>query len=309
MTEWAGTPIVDWTDESRITDPGGTAYRIRITEEDKDTGVAWADIMSAFLSDPRIEELESLVIGDWFPSYETNDLSSREVVESLVAASTRFPHLKALFLGDITSEECEISWIRHTDISPLFGAFPGLEHLGVRGATDLSLGTPHHEHLKTLVLESGGLPATIVQEVIAAELPALEHLELWLGTENYGGDATVDDLEPIFQGTARWPKLRYLGLRDSSIADAVATALADAPIVRQIDTLDLSLGTLGDTGAAALAASPNLAHLKKLDIHHHYVSPETLARLMALGIEVDADDVQKPDHYNGTEHRYVAVSE
>ena len=33
----------------------------------------------------------------------------------------------------------------------------------------------------------------------AAELPNLEHLELWLGTDSYGGDATVADLADLLR--------------------------------------------------------------------------------------------------------------
>lgn len=36
--------------------------------------------------------------------------------------------------------------------------------------------------------------------------------------------------------------------------------------------LDLSMGTLGDEGAAALLAGRPLPHLSRLDLHHHYLS-------------------------------------
>jgi hypothetical protein len=65
--------------------------------------------------------------------------------------------------------------------------------------------------------------------------------------------------------------------------------------------LDLSLGALTDRGAEALLAAPGLARLKKLDIHHHFVSPALVQRLMALGIQVDARDSDA--------HRYVAHAE
>ena len=80
-------------------------------------------------------------------------------------------------------------------------------------------------------------------------------------------------------------------------------------MLKRISVLDLSMGTLGDAGAALLAASPAVAKLKKLDIHHHYVSEDNVARLRALGIEVNDDDREEPDSWDGEEHRYVAVSE
>jgi hypothetical protein len=147
-----------------------------------------------------------------------------------------------------------------------------------------------------------------VQAAISAELPALEHLELWLGSRQYGANTTVADLGPVLSG-AIFPRLRYLGLRDSEIANEIAVALAQSPILERIRILDLSLGILDDAGAAALLASPGVAQLEKLDVHHHYCSVPTVDQLKRLSIKVDASDRQEPDIWNGEEHRYVAVSE
>jgi hypothetical protein len=186
----------------------------------------------------------------------------------------------------------------------LFGAYPNLEHFRVRGGNGLALGAVRHDHLKLLIVESGGLNRSIVQQVCAAQLPALEHLELWLGDEGYGATTRVEDLAPILAGTL-FPYLRYLGLRDSEIADEIAAALAQSPILERIRVLDLSLGTLGDEGAAALLANPAVRRLEKLDLHHHYCSDEMMTRLQALGIDVDVSDQQDEDDGE----RYVAVSE
>ena len=147
-----------------------------------------------------------------------------------------------------------------------------------------------------------------IGEVAAAELPELEHLELWLGTANYGGIENPDSLKPLLAGD-RFPKLRYLGLRDSEIADAIAQLVADAPLLDSLQVLDLSLGTLSDAGAKALVASAKIRGLQTLDIHHHYVSPAMVRQLQQLGIDVDASEPKEPEKYNGEEYRYVALSE
>ena len=168
--------------------------------------------------------------------------------------------------------------------------------------------------LRKLVVETGGLPVAVVQAIGASDLPALEHLDLWLGTSWYGADSEASDLEPILSGT-RLPSLRHLALRNSEIQDEVAAAVASAPVVARLEVLDLSMGTLSDEGAAALLAGQPLTHLKSLDLHHHYISEPLQQRiretLKPAGVEVDlnpdnADEYQDDD---GTVTRYVAVSE
>jgi hypothetical protein len=272
-----------------------------------ESGQQWSDCFAELLDHPGAEALEGIVVGTWGEMFDDQEEATR-VVEALVAARDRLPQLRAIFLGDITYEECEISWIQNTDVSPIFDAYPALEHFAVRGANGLRLGALRHQRLRSLAVQSGGLDAAITHEISAAELPALEHLELWLGTSEYGGTTTLDDLAPILSG-ARFPKLTYLGLRDSEIADVIAGAVATAPVLDHLRILDLSLGTLGDQGAAALLASPAVARLEKLDIHHHYCSTDMVERLQGLGIEVDASEQEEEDEDAGERYRYVSVSE
>jgi hypothetical protein len=302
---FAGKPVFEWDPKKGVEDPAGRCYRVGLSWDDGEKGESWTDRFSRFLQDPRSSEVTALVVGSWCGMHGDN---SAPIVEALVSARDRLPRLTAIFLGDIISEENEISWITQSDVSPLFGAYPALKHFRVRGSGDLSFGRLRHARLKELAVESGGLDREIVHEVLSAELPELEHLELWLGDSGYGADATVEDLAPVLSGE-RFPKLRYLGLRDSEITDEICAVLANAAILGRIRVLDLSLGTLSDEGAAALLTAPDIRKLEKLDIHHHYCSDEMVQRLKGLGIEVDAGEKQEPDEWDGEEHRYVAVSE
>jgi hypothetical protein len=144
-----------------------------------------------------------------------------------------------------------------------------------------------------------------VLEVAAAELPELTHLELWLGEDNYGATWTMEEIAPIIEAS-RFPKLEYLGLRDSEQADEIAAALAKSPALSRIATLDLSLGNLSDKGGEALLAAPSVRRLKKLDLHHHYLSNATMKKFRALGIPVNLDDQREADEDN---YRYIAVGE
>jgi predicted DNA-binding WGR domain protein len=282
-------------------------YRLALTyDEEDEERKSLSDKLAAFLAEPAAAQAQGLVIGHW-GGVDSVDQSSAPIVEALVAARDRLPNLRHLFLGDIVTEENEVSWIQQTDVSPLFEAYPALEEFRVRGSNNLSFGTLQHKNLKTLTVETGGLPVSVLREVCAAKLPALVHLELWLGEEQYGWDGTVEDLKPLLSGKL-FPKLRYLGLRDSIIANEVAAAVAQAPVLKEIRVLDLSLGNLDDEGARALAGSADVAKLEKLDIHHHFVSEEVVAQLKGLGIEVDAGERMKPWDFD-PDYRYIAVGE
>src|SRR5205823_1318610 len=124
LTSFAGKPVVDWDPQQGVQDPQTTIYRISLPWEAGEAGESWTDRFARFLEDPAAGEITGLVVGDW--GGPTGG-SSEPVVEALVAARNRLPGLTALFLGDITSEENEISWINQSDVSPLFEAYPELE--------------------------------------------------------------------------------------------------------------------------------------------------------------------------------------
>ncbi|MBW8699597.1 hypothetical protein MBT84_08335 [Streptomyces sp. MBT84] len=278
--------------------------------------MSFDDLWQSFVDRVPSTEVRALVIGPWWYD-EYSEL--RPALELILADASRFPALRALFLADVTGEECEISWLQLTDVTPVLEAFPLLEELAVRGGDSqglgeepLSLRPVRHEALRVLRFESGGLPAQVVRAVAASELPALEHLELWLGVSQYGGDATVADLAPVLAG-GRFPALRHLGLQDSELQDEIAAAVASAPVVAQLESLSLSMGTLTDAGAEALLRGQPLSHLKRLDLHHHFLGESVADRVRtafgSAGTEVDLSDQCAPHRWRDEEWRYVAVSE
>lgn len=304
FTEFAGLPVADYSVDGAAgedaKDVGRYAWRV-FTEFESSP---FDEVFAAFLDEVDAAQVTALLIGYWGASYDDN---VADPVELLVKAKGRLPALRALFLGDMVMEESEISWIEHSDITPLLTAFPRLERLGVRGSAGLVLEPVRAEHLRELRMESGGLPSAVVRAVGASDLPNLEHLELWLGVENYGGDATVADLAPILGGE-RLPSLRHLGLQNAEIQDEVAAAVASAPIVARLESLSLSMGTMTDVGAEALLSGQPLTHLRELDLRHHYLSDAMMERLRAAlpGVEVDLDEQETED---ADDWRYVEVSE
>jgi hypothetical protein len=298
LETFAGLRVVDFDAESPH-DWTTVAPRLRVDYDSDRTAV---DLLGELLATDSADRMPALLVGAW--SGELYENSPADILEALVTAADRLPNLRALFLGDIAQEENEVSWIHQTDVSTVWQAFPRLEIFGLRGSNGLKLGRVQHNHLKQLTIECGGLPKSVLAELAAASLPALEHLELYLGTDDYGWDGSIDDVLPLLADD-RFPRLKYLGLRDSDIADGVAQAVAKSPLLEKLDVLDLSLGTLGDEGAAALLAAPAVKKLKRLDLHHHYMSDAMMARIQQLGIDVDVSEQESEGEYG----RYVSVGE
>ncbi|BCY11147.1 STM4015 family protein [Actinoplanes sp. L3-i22] len=299
LTEFAGLPIVTLEDEPPA-DPAAVAWRIDMEDFEADLSEFEA-ALEQVLERCGPAGPTALVVGEWGSSYE-----SEFPVELMVRHAARFSGLRALFIGDMTYEQCEISWINHNDITPLLEAFPALERLWVRGSQGLELTPGRFPGLRELVLQSGGLPLPVIRAVAASDLPNLEHLELWLGVATYGGDARAEDLAPILGGRSM-PALTHLGLCNSEIADEVAAAVAAAPVVARLTRLDLSLGMLGDLGAEALLAGQPLTHLDRLDLHHHFMTAEMAQRVVdeLPGVQVDVSDQQKEEQWG----RYTVCAE
>ena len=305
VTEWLGLPVKLFdaeASEDGIDDYANTIYRLAL---DWDAEVDLPTLFSRFLANPASAQTPAIIIGQYHG--DEPSMGSEEVVQLLVSAQPKLPNLRGIFIGDMVTEENEVSWIVQSDVSPLLVAYPNLEHLRLRGTGELSLGGRiKNDRLRSLTIETGGMPRRLFDEVRASELPALESLELWLGTEGYGGEVTLEDLKPLLTGNL-FPALKHLGLRDSEIVDGIAAALKTAPIVARLDSLDLSLGTLSDEGGQALLDNPALKRLKQLNLHHHYLSEKMMAALKREFRNVNVDDPQGDD--TDEDDRYVAVGE
>ncbi|CAL9650856.1 STM4015 family protein [Streptomyces sp. Tu 3180] len=305
LTHFHGLPVHLFDGAGpRLPAPASVAWRLSAEWE-----IPFEERWGSFLDRVRTDEVVALVVGAWWQEWDEHGIGP--VLDLLTAEAHRFPGLRAVFLADVVSEETEISWIRQGDVSRVLRAWPGLRELGVRGAEGLVVEPLRHEALRVLRVESGGLPPEPVRALAACDLPALRHLELWLGTAWYGGDCTVDDVRALLAALDRSPGLLHLGLRNSDIQDGIAAAVAAAPVVAGLDSLDLSMGALGDDGGAALLSGQPLTHLRALGLGHHFMSEEMVRRVRgALGPHVpDLDLTPARRRTHRPEARYVAVGE
>jgi hypothetical protein len=294
---YRGKQVVDFSMGDKAAD-GDVVYRLR---QDYDSKESQADLLAHLFAQVDTKSLGALIIGPWA---EAQSESPKDYLDALIARRTDLPALKALFVGDMTYEDCEISWIIQTSYNALLEAFPQLESLRIRGSSELELQPFEHTCLQELAIECGGLPSAIVEAVTGSKLPTLRHLELWLGDDGYGYDGDLATYQRLL-AAIQPERLHYLGLRNASNSDEVAVWLATQPWLGSLKVLDLSLGTIGDVGAQALFESPHLGGIERIDLGHHYISPKWQQKLKSLSCMVVLDDPEEEDEGE----RYVAVSE
>lgn len=308
MTEWLGLPVEHYNEKVSETPISAERFRTTIFHfriEPYDSDLTFAELFSRFLENAGVEDVTALIIGCW-GEVGAGD-GSEEVVRLLVGARNQLPNLKAIFLGDLVCEESEVSWINQTDVSPLFMAYPNLEHFGIRGTAGLSLGErPRLLNLQSLSIQTGGMPLAIYRQATGGDFPALRKLDLWLGTDGYGGEVRAEHLTELLSGKL-FSELKHLGLCDSDVQDDVAVAVASSELVKRLTSLDLSMGTISDRGGEALLASSAVRALESVDLHHHYFSRPVMERLQSALKSVNLLEAEGGD--TPEDDRYVAVGE
>lgn len=270
-------------------------YRYDYTQYEEE-GKGPATMVEDMLADPEFADLTELSIGSWGNAWEED---CQPILDGIVEHADAFSHIEKLFIGDMDYEDCEVSWILQGDHSRLWAAMPQLKELTIKGSEGLALGQICHEGLEALTIICGGLPVSVIQAIREAKLPNLKKLLLYIGVEDYGFNGDADTIRQLLK-VADFPKLEYLGIADSEIQDELAQVVLESKYMRQIHTLDLSCGTLTDKGGALLLETlPAYPNIKRLDLHHHYLSDEMIGKLKGLSVELDVSDQNQPETYRG----------
>lgn len=266
--------------------------------EDYEGGGKDAKTMADWIAgDLELPGLEEVVVGCWGESFD-ND--AQTIIDAFVEQKEKFSHIKSLYMGDMTFEECEVSWIEQGDYSKLWEALPNLMQLTIKGSNGLKLGHISHENLKSLEIICGGLPKNVLQELSKAHLPRLEKINLYIGVDSYGFDGGIEDIRALIDHVKTLKHLTYLGIGNSELQDEIAKAVMESGLVARLEVLDFSNGTLSDKGAKLLMDhKEDLSHLKKLDLHYHFLSGEMMEKLKGLGITVDLDEQNDNDNEYG----------
>jgi uncharacterized protein (TIGR02996 family) len=171
-----------------------------------------------------------------------------------------------------------------------------LKRLGINGGGDrdaVGLAKALRPPLEVLGFSGGWVTARLVEAVAAVRVPGLR----WLGFasnarlgaaagEALGGSPLLEDVESLHLGGVRdlgaagvrallargCPRLRELGLAGCHVGPEGAVALAESPAMSRVTRLDLGWNDIGDRGVAALASSPNAAALSYLTLNGNEIS-------------------------------------
>ena len=264
--------------------------------DEYEDGKSAETMVKDIMADPEFTGLDELIIGSWGSSYEDG---CQPIIDDIARNADQFGHITKLFVGDMDYEECEVSWIMQGNYSKIWKAMPQLKELTIKCSMDLTLGEIEHENLESLTIICGGLGTDVIKEIEKAKLPSLKKLLLYIGVEDYGFDGDADAIKELL-ANSDFPNLTYLGIVDSEIQDELAQVVLECKYIHQIETLDLSCGTLTDKGGSLLLEKlPELSNIKKLDVHHHYLSDEMMEKIGRLSLEVDVSEQEEAEEWNG----------
>jgi hypothetical protein len=172
-------------------------------------------------------------------------------------------------------------------------------------AGEIDLGQIDLPRLRSFEVRTGGLSKENIRAICSANWPELSRLVIWFGDEAYGAEGSIEDVEPLLAGD-RLHGVLELGLMNCEFTDAICHALVRSPLACQLTALDLSLGTMSDEGARALAEdAAALPALERLNVVENYLTDAGVRTLQGHGWDVTADRQDLPDE----DHRYVSVGE
>jgi uncharacterized protein (TIGR02996 family) len=280
------------------------------SDEEKYTGA-----LRRILAHPAGRLVRSLTLG--LPPRVPGDIDWHfdDVMEA-IAESGPLPLLESVDLTPDAEHMDQQSWRRVGDISGLWKAAPRLRELRLQGSSGsdggkpIELGKIEAPHLETLVYISSGLSAEAPVALGKAKLPSLKHLELYFGREDYGNSCEIDSLDGILDGRGL-PKLETLGLKNSEWEAKLIDAVAQSPIVKRIQTLDLSLGILCTEGAEALIKNASrLGHLKEINLDDNFLQPDQVKAIKKVLPNVAIGAQREPDgDLDDPYSRYTSVGE
>lgn len=279
--------------------------RVAVARWGSDPEFSIDEVLTMLLAHPSARFVQELTVG-LADNEGENEYSDLIRIISKHAPKT----VSKVFIGDyVFPDETEISWTHVGNVAPLYKALPRLRSLHLRGG-EVSLGKMDLPELREFTVESGGLDRGSVKAIAAAKWPKLEKLEVWFGAEEYGASGDVKHIQPILEAEGL-PALKHLGLCNAEFTNELVAALPKSKVLKQLQSLDLSRGTLTDKGAEVLLANAAaFKHLQRLDVSENLLTDKMAKSLAKLCPDVARGHQRYHDLDDDDEgSRYVAVGE
>lgn len=276
----------------------GFIYRVRLSHDsysDAEFKGKTVDILNDVLKHPSARfavEFAFMSNGD------PNEDNLQNLIDAL--AKNAPPTVRKLSFGDnvVPADLIDVS------LAKLWKGVPNLKTLEIETG-EFEVGKMEAPSLERAIFITGGLSKSCGKGIATAVMPKIKHLEIYYGTDEYGGECSLSEVQPLLNRTDL-TNLTYLGLKNSEFADEIASAMKGAKVLKTLKTLDLSLGTMTDAGAEALAAAKDsLAHLEVLDLTRNFLSAKGIKAVKGLCKKVITSEQEDSDD----DYRYVAISE
>jgi len=230
--------------------------------------------------------------------------------------------LARLHLGDVDDT---IDMAHHTigDVGKLITKhFPNLTSLKLHsgdqswrgGKESFGIGGLELPRLKDLTIETCAMSSKRMKAVLGAKLPVLERLELWFGGRDSEATAKIADVVPVLDGKL-FPRVRHLGLRNCELVTDLVRLLPSRKLAKQLEVLDLSMGTMNDEDAGELAgAAAKFPALETLNVDDSWLSSAGLRALKAAfkGVKIVSKNQRQSDDDDDddeADNRYASVTE
>ena len=235
---------------------------------------ALLDALDEILAHPSLRFLRALEIGPLRVDGEGAPWAP--IVERL--AERPWPALQRLSLG----LHHDGAWPALPDPAPLLARAPALGELALAGRLDDGV-TIAHPGLRSLELHLLGIAPSHLAALEAC--PGLEQLTACFAESNL-------DVGTIAGLAAALPdRIRHLGLVAAPFANALCKNLP--PELAALETLDLSMGSITDAGAKALARTLTDAHRGRVLVQDNRIGEAGAAALAGLpNVEVGPQDPQ-----------------
>jgi predicted DNA-binding WGR domain protein len=236
------------------------------------------------------------------------------------------------------------AYVRMPNLAKVSKALPKLETLELTGNCS-ELGRLDLSELRSLTVRFADAESTHLEAVASAKIPSIERLSVWLGGQSY---CVVDDvIEYDYdsdEDEGGYPErfaaselegmethdvnmhvdanaltaflshpfpqtLKHIGINSADLEGPILEAILDSPLVKRVETLDLSCSKLNDSRAEVLLKNKKaLASLKTLDVSHCQLTKDMVKKLHGVVADLRADE-QSEHSDQAFFFRYTATME